>query len=83
MIQIVKYKCCQKIFAACTEPECYTDKDWQKSLREYATRGDTIEMIHEGSMFKFGICECNRERYDKTTQTLSIGKQDLQLKLEL
>lgn len=58
MIQILKYKCCGKIFAACCEPDCYTDKDWLKNLKIYVNRGDKVEMIENGSGFKFGKCEC-------------------------
>lgn len=57
MIQVIKYKCCGKIFAACCEPECYTEKDWLKNLRQYALRGDIVEMAESGSV-KFGKCEC-------------------------
>lgn len=55
--QIIKYKCCGKIFAACCEPECYTDKDWLKELRKYVLRGDVVETVEMGT-FQFGKCEC-------------------------
>jgi len=57
MIQVIKYKCCGKIFAACTEPECYTEKDWLRDLRKYVLRGDTVEMIEAGTL-KFEKCTC-------------------------
>lgn len=44
MIQTIKYKCCGKIFAACREPECYTDADWLKNLKQYVQKGHTVEM---------------------------------------
>jgi hypothetical protein len=53
MIQIVKRKCCGSVFAACVEPDCYTDKDWLKNLKEYVNRGDKVEMIESGTL-KFG-----------------------------
>jgi|LakMenEpi03Aug12_release.lakeMendotaPanAssembly.Ray.scaffolds.fasta_scaffold4210877_2 hypothetical protein len=59
MIQVIKYKCCGQIFAACQEPECYTDKDWLKELRKYALRGDKVEMMESANM-KFGRCECSK-----------------------
>jgi hypothetical protein len=55
--QIIKYKCCGKVFAVCMVPECYTEKDWLKNLRKYALRGDTIEVVEAGD-FSFGKCEC-------------------------
>ena len=33
-VQIVKYKCCGKVFAACCEPECYIERDWLKIKAE-------------------------------------------------
>lgn len=59
MIQIVKTKCCGSVFAACIEPDCYTDKDWLKNLKKYVNRGDKVEMVENGT-FKFGgKCNCN------------------------
>jgi hypothetical protein len=59
MIQIVKYKCCGAIFAACVEPDCYTEKDWLANLKKYVNRGDKVEMIKSGTL-KFGKCECKK-----------------------
>ena len=59
MIQTIKYKCCGKIFAACCEPECYTDSDWLKRLKQYVKRGDKVEMIPSGQGLQFGKCECS------------------------
>ena len=56
-VQIVKYKCCGKVFAACCEPECYIDRDWLKELKKYINRGDIVEIVDRGS-FQFGRCEC-------------------------
>jgi len=60
MIQTIKYKCCGKIFAACREPECYTDADWLKNLKQYVQKGHTVEMRESGDV-KFGNCECKEE----------------------
>lgn len=65
-VQIIKYKCCGKIFAACHVPECYEDKDWLKNLRKYALRGDAIEIIESKDM-QFGKCECVKTQ-SKTKQ---------------
>jgi len=55
--QVIKYKCCGETFAACIEPDCYTDAEWQKNLRRYALRGDTIEMIDSNSV-TISKCKC-------------------------
>lgn len=60
MIQTIRYKCCNVIFAACTEPECYTDDDWVKELKKYVERGDIVEM-KESANVKFGKCDCKKE----------------------
>jgi hypothetical protein len=59
MVQIIKHKCCNSVYAACSEPHCYEDKDWQKTLRQASKEGDVIEMVESGSKFQFKICECN------------------------
>lgn len=66
MIQIIKYKCCEVPFAACCEPDCYTDSDWLKSLKKYVNRGDKVEMVESGT-WKLGKCKCN-----ETTKPLSL-----------
>jgi len=40
------------------EPECYTEKDWTKNLKEYAQQGHKVEMVES---FKFGECKCKKE----------------------
>ena len=59
MIQVVKSKCCGTIFAACIEPECYTDKDWLKNLKNYVNRGDKVEMIESGTLQSIKKCDCD------------------------
>jgi len=58
MIQVIKYKCCGRIFAACKEPECYIDKDWLKDLRQYVKEGCKVEMITGD--WQFGKCDCKK-----------------------
>lgn len=70
MIQVVKYKCCESVFAACCEPECYTDSDWLKQLKKYVNRGDKVEMVED---FKFGKCRCN-----KTSKELDLFSSIIQ-----
>lgn len=64
MIQIVKYKCCEKVFAACSEPECYTDKIWLNNLREYINRGDIVKMV-ENMELNFGKCVCKETKLEQ------------------
>ncbi len=42
MIQVIRYKCCNKIYAAAVEPHCYTDKEWMNDVRKSALDGDKI-----------------------------------------
>ena len=56
LIQVVRYKCCNEIFAACIEPYCYSESDWQKDLRKYIKQGHKVEMIKGG--VEFGECKC-------------------------
>ncbi len=72
-IQVIKYKCCGIAFAACCEPECYTDRDWHKSLREYANKGHTIEMQESGEL-KLGRCQCNELKIEPTLFEVTNGK---------
>lgn len=38
-------KCfCGKVFAACVVPECYTDKDWLKNLKQYVKQGFEVDL---------------------------------------
>ena len=61
MKPVLKYKCCDKVFAACTEPECYTDDDWLNNLKDYVKRGDKVQMVESGTSFKFEKCNCNEQ----------------------
>lgn len=47
-----------KVFAACRVPECYTDAEWMKELRNYVSKkGCTVSVVDTGS-FSFDSCEC-------------------------
>ena len=65
MIQVIKYKCCNKIFAACSEPDCYIDKDWLKSLKKYVERGDIPMMVDHDSGLKLEKCTCKEDKQPK------------------
>ncbi len=67
-VQTVRYKCCNRLFAACCEPDCYTDKDWLKSLRKYARMGHKIDLV-EGRVRIEGKCECSQEKVNNQNQT--------------
>lgn len=55
--QVVRYKCCNEIFAACREPECYEDADWHKDIRKYSKQGHKVDFVPL-SEFNFGKCKC-------------------------
>lgn len=63
MIQVVKYSCCGKVFAACHDPSFKTDKDWKDKIEEYSKRGNVVEII-ENNNVKFENCNCS-EKKDK------------------
>lgn len=65
MVQIIKYKCCDKVFAACCEPECYIDEDWLSNLKKYVLRGDKVSLVEWGD-FKFEKCQCNLTKTDES-----------------
>lgn len=49
---------CGKMFAACLEPECYSDADWQKDMRNYVKKGCSVSMTDEPIAGKFEKCTC-------------------------
>lgn len=69
MVQIIKCKC-GAVFAGCLEPECYIDKDWLDSLRDYVEyRKCTVHMV-ESKNIQFTSCTCKKNKREqiKTTQ---------------
>lgn len=70
MIQVIRHKCCNKIYAASIEPHCYTDKEWMKDVRKAALQGDKIEMIESGTNWKFEKCACKEEAIQDKNQTV-------------
>jgi len=59
LAQIIVCKCGATI-AACIEPECYVDKDWQKDVRKYTKKGYLIKTINKNDV-QFGRCTCKIE----------------------
>jgi len=70
--QSIKYKCCGQIFAACCEPECYTDKEWLKDLRKHALKGNKVEVI-ENDDIQFGRCKCEKKEDYKPAYLFSYA----------
>jgi len=65
MIQVTKCPC-GEIFAACREPECYSDAEYQKDTRNYIKKGCTVEMVESGK-WEWGNCTCpNMKPVDKS-----------------
>lgn len=56
MIQSIVCKC-GNVFAACSEPSCYTDRVWLRELKKYVEEGCTVKMV-EKQDFKFEGCKC-------------------------
>ena len=56
MVQCINCPC-GKTFAACAEPYCYEDADWQKDMRNYVKKGCTVKMA-EKQNWSFEKCTC-------------------------
>lgn len=54
--QVIKCKC-GEIFAACVEPECYMNADWQREMRKCVKKGCTVEIMPCGDA-KMSKCKC-------------------------
>lgn len=67
MTQVIKCKC-GAIRAACAEPDCYTDKDWQRDVRAYVKKGYTVETVQSG--VQFSPCTCGKIGLNKPQQIL-------------
>lgn len=66
MIQVTKCPC-GKVFAACREPMCYEDAEYQRNTRNYIKKGCTVAMV-EGGTFQFETCTCPNMKPVKVTQ---------------
>jgi len=62
---------CGKTFAACVEPYCYTEKEWQKDLRKYVLEGCTVDM-REAEAFVFEKCICKSEKQKEDPNQKSL-----------
>ncbi len=64
--QVIKCKC-GSTFAACVEPNCYTDSDWKRDLSKYVKMGFTVEILDCG-LFRFEKCKCKEIKASKDAQ---------------
>lgn len=56
-------KCqCGAVFAACAVPDCFEDKDWMKSIRQYSKSGCEIIMVENGVQFSPCTCDYGKLR---------------------
>jgi hypothetical protein len=58
MIQTISCPC-GKVFAACVEPFCYEDAEWQSEMRKYIKRGCTVGLIENGHSNPLQKCTCS------------------------
>ncbi len=60
--QVIKCRGCGITYAAHVAPNCHSDKDWKRELREAVRRGDSIQMedIESVRHGEFG-CKCKRK----------------------
>ena len=56
MVQCINCPC-GKTFAACAEPYCYEEAEWQEDMRNYIKRGCSVKMAENGA-WKFEGCSC-------------------------
>lgn len=68
MVQVTKCPC-GKIFAACREPECYTNSDYQKNTRAYIKKGCTVSMVENGK-WEFEECTCKNMNPENKVQQI-------------
>ena len=60
-VQTINCGSCNATFAACVEPECYSDADWQRDLRKYTKQGAKVELVDSGE-FRFTSCHCDKKK---------------------
>lgn len=59
-VQVLRWKCCNKIYAVAVEPHCYTNKQWLKEVKQAVKDGDLIEMLSLEESRNMEICNCNK-----------------------
>lgn len=73
--QVVMYKCCEVVFAACMEPYCYTEKTWTRDLAKYVKKGHKVEMIERGEL-EMGKCKCVKQDGVTAANQLSLFENE-------
>lgn len=73
MVQITKCKCGSTI-AACQEPFCYTNAEYQRDTRKLIKKGYTVEMVESG-MWHFEDCTCEKQLKIENTNQPKNKKQ--------
>lgn len=68
MIQCISCPC-GKVFAACREPECYEDAEWQKDMRKHVKKGCSVKMVDNGVGKLFDKCTCPNMNPKQPKQT--------------
>jgi hypothetical protein len=63
-IQVMKCHC-GATFAACREPDCYTDTIWKENLSEHVLNGGEVNLVKS---FKFSDCTCKKNTEEPTNQ---------------
>lgn len=66
MVQITKCLCGATI-AACSEPFCYTDAEYQRDTRSYLKKGYAVEMVENGG-WNFEKCTCNEIKIEEVNK---------------
>lgn len=61
MVQVLKYKCCGKVFAACWQPVCNTDKEWKEKARKAQEQGHKTQLVDFKKGIEFGECNCKEQ----------------------
>ena len=67
MVQITKCKC-GSVIAACKEPFCYENAEYQRDTRAYIKKGYTVSMV-ESNDFQFEKCKCASQTENLKQQT--------------
>lgn len=56
---------CGKTFAACAEPYCYSDVDWQREMRSYVSKGCKVVLRDKNTLI-LENCTCKNFTPEET-----------------
>ena len=78
MVEIINCPC-NKTFAACADPYCFDDPEWQKDKRHYVKKGCTVKLARDGN-WKYEKCTCpGMKPTDQDIQCVYVDKNQLSL----